>query len=194
MRIVIGIDESYTKTGLALIVDKVVVKSKSISFANCKTKTDKRNCIRRILPKIIEDALGRKSQPTDKVLIICERIRTFSGSYGLRPAYLISTGALIATIVDVAAEYNINVYSVDTAAWKTQIVGSSKGEKKQVLITRGPNKGKYKEVTDNKRKTLEWVKNKLGIDCKGDDDRADSICIGLYGFVRKSKRNLKKEE
>ena len=52
---------------------------------------------------------------------------------------------------------------MDTRSWKSKIVGSSKGKKKQVLITKGKNKGKYKTITDNKIETLEYVKNNLGI-------------------------------
>ena len=82
---------------------------------------------------------------------------------------------------------------MDTRSWKSKIVGSSKGKKKQVLITKGKNKGKYKTITDNKIETLEYVKNNLGIDTKGDDDIADAICISKYGFLPKSLRNLKLE-
>lgn len=108
--------------------------------------------------------------------------------------YILSTSALIMNIVDIAYKYGIKVYSVDTRSWKSNIVGSSKGKKKKVLITKGKNKGKYKIVTDNKTDTLKYVKNVLKIDTKGDDDVSDAICISKYGFLDKNKRKLRLEQ
>lgn len=185
--IVIGIDQSYTKTGVALVKDDTVLKYKTLSFKGCKNKTDKRKTVHRFLLKVIKDALDVRSEPSEPIIIICERIRTYTGGFGLRPKYLISTGALIATIVDTAYEFDIEVFSVDTRAWKSQIVGKA-------------NKGKDE---DSKTETIKFVKEKLGIDVsylnkKGEicyeDDTADAICIGLYGFVSNGKQNLKKEE
>ena len=56
------------------------------------------------------------------------------------------------------------------------------------------NKGKMRKVKDTKSETLEYVKNKLNIDCGDNDDKADSICISLYGLLPQSKQNLKLEE
>lgn len=187
-KIVIGIDQSYTKTGVALVINGKVQEKKLINFKGCKNNTEKRKVIHRFISKVLKSLPEVKSEPQD-ITIVCERIRTFSGKYGLKPAYLKSTGALIATIVDTAYDYGIKVYSVDTRAWKSQVVGNSKAKTKRVKVD-----GKIKEVRDTKTETLNFVRNVIGIDCKEEDDVADAICIGLFPFKSKDPKKYLKEE
>jgi hypothetical protein len=200
-KIVIGIDQSYTGSGISIGIDGKLVKVTSTNFEGLEHRSDKRKHLRNIIYRLLSKATREASQ----TIILVERIRTFSNfgnkqkkggfqTNGLKPDYLKMTGALVAMIVDVAREFNVNVYSVDTRAWKSKIVGSSKARKK---------KGKR----DAKSETVEYVQ-KLGFDLfirekkvgknKGekiyDDDAADSACICLYGFLPKSKQNLKLEE
>lgn len=180
-RIVIGIDQSYTKTGISIAINNKLIKVSSIDFVGCKNNSDKRNLIRCKLTHILK----KVSQMGHEGLIICERIRTFSGGF-LSTDYIKSTGALIATMVDVAYEFDIPVYSVDTRSWKSKIIGSSKADKS------GNKKGP----------TIKFVEQ-LGFDVsfktkrgkiKYNDDAADSACIALYGFLPKSKQTLKLEK
>lgn len=187
--IIIGIDESYTRTGLSIAVDGELIKVGSLSFKGLKSKSQKRKALSLILSKVIPQCLLKAKS----VAIIVERIRTFSGGGKggqsmLSIPYIKATGALIGSIVDVAEEYGIRVYSVDTRSWKSKIVGTSK-----------PKNG------DNKLPTIEYVctlgfkeaitlkPNRKGI-IKMNDDAADSACIALYGFLPKSQRCLKREE
>ena len=123
-----------------------------------------------------------------KVAIICERIRTLSQGknssqgFGLKPDYLKSTGALIATIVDIAAEYSLSVYSVDTRSWMCQILGSAKSSNKQAAIRYVQLKGVELDYRTNKKGEIIY-----------NDDAADSACIALYAFVDKSRRKVKLE-
>jgi hypothetical protein len=177
----IGVDQSYTRTGISIAVDGKLRKVYSIKFNGCSNKTEKRMCLRQELLRLLE----KYKEHTERMVVICERIRTFTGGSSLRPDYLKSTGALIATIVDTAYCYNVKVFSVDTRAWKSKIVGTTKGEGESKLA--------------NKIPTLKYVKC-LGFDCcigtdrKGnavyDDDAADSACIALYAFLPKKHRNL----
>lgn len=187
-RIVIGIDQSYTKTGVALIINGVVQNKKLITFKGCKNKTEKRKEIHRFISKVLKSLPEVKSDP-QKITIVCERIRTFSGKYGLRPDYLKSTGALIASIVDTAYDYGVKVYSVDTRAWKAQVVGNSKAKTSRIKVD-----GKIKEVRDAKTETLDFVRDVIGIDCGKDDDVADAICIGLFPFKSADPEKYLKEE
>ena len=57
-------------------------------------------------------------------------------------------GALTSVIVDVCYEYDIPVYSVDTRAWKAQVVGTSK-----------PQVNKF-GVPEEKWPTVKWVIDK----------------------------------
>jgi hypothetical protein len=150
------------------------------------------------LVKVLKKAVREASE----VIVICERIRTFSNNgqqrkgfgkkqaQGLNPNYLKMTGALVAVIVDTAEEYNVPVYSVDTRSWKSKIVGSSKAK---------VSKGKR----DAKSQTVDFIQAKgfdlfIRTDKNGkdifDDDAADSACICLYGFLPSSKQNLLLEE
>lgn len=197
-KIVIGIDQSYTNTGISICADGKLLRVTSNSFKGLKTRSEKRNEIRRVITGLLKQTQKRAHQ----TIIICERIRTFSNfgnkrkgfakgeAQGLNPNYLKMTGALVATIVDVASEFYVPVYSVDTRAWKSKIVGSSKAKK-------------TKKGRDAKSETVLFIQNmgfdlfirtnRNGVDLF-DDDAADSACIALYGFIPEKSQNLKLEE
>lgn len=179
-KISIGIDQSYTRTGISVAVDGKLKLVTSIEFKNCKCNTDKREKIKKALMGLIEKLQKR----TNKLIIICERIRLFSQGF-INQSYLSSTGALIATIVDTAHIYGVDVFSVDTRSWKSQVIGSSKSE-----------------ACDKKLETIKFVKT-LGFDVghrnkngmiQFDDDASDSACIALYAFIPETNQKLKLEK
>jgi len=185
-KIIIGIDESYTRTGISIVADGKLKSVSSIDFKGLKTKSQKRKALHDKLISTIDKIQLRASS----ILIIVERIRTFSKNkndkFNISTNYIKATGALIASIVDSASEYGIEVYSVDTRSWKAQVVGSSKGNNKE----------------GNKMLTIRHVK-RLGFDVssvnkKGNivynDDASDSACIALYGFIPENRQKLKLEE
>ncbi len=101
----------------------------------CNNNTEKRRLLKEILSNyILEYGEG-------ETIIITERIRLRSQGF-LSEAYIKSTGALVATIIDVANVYDIPVYSVDTRSWKGQIVGDSK----PLNNPYGINKEKYRTI------------------------------------------------
>ena len=51
-KIVIGIDQSYKRTGITVLKDKQIVRMRSVNYEGCKNNTDKRE----ILKSILEDA------------------------------------------------------------------------------------------------------------------------------------------
>lgn len=188
-KMVIGFDQSYTNTGISIAADGKLLKVTSTNYykdLEVKSKTAKRNYIRNILHNI----LSKNAHKAKRVVIHVERIRTFSSGgnkddYGLKPGYIKMTGALIACIVDIAYEFGVKVYSIDTRSWKAQTVGTAKNKSK-----------------DKKLETYEYVKD-LGFDMsfintrgtvKYDDDACDSACIALYGFIPKNKQRLLLEE
>ncbi len=196
-KIVIGIDQSYTRTGVSIAADGQLMKVTSLAFRGCRNKSEKRKELAKVLHKIIQANQHKASH----MVIICERIRTFSHHKGkgqptegeeqgsgmfISTDYIKATGALVATIVDVAYEYGVPVFSVDTRSWKSKVVGNSKGSKKD----------------GNKLQTVNFVMAKgfdvSSVNKKGnivyDDDAADSACIALYAFIPKHLRSLKKEE
>lgn len=199
-KIVIGIDQSYTRTGITILEDKKILRMKSIDFHDCNNNTEKRRLLKDILSNyILEYGEG-------ETIIITERIRLRSQGF-LSEAYIKSTGALVATIIDVANVYDIPVYSVDTRSWKGQIVGDSK----PLNNPYGINKEKYRTILYLRSKgLLKYIaepyngRGKQGVinikingkktPCKINDDLADSYCIAMYGFLPEHKQKLKEEK
>lgn len=199
-QIVIGIDQSYTRTGITVLKNKQIHRMKSLDFKGCRNNTEKRELLSDVLESMINEA------DTENIKIITERIRLRSQGF-LSEAYIKSTGALIATIIDVADTYDIPVYSVDTRSWKSQIVGNSKPLENKY----GINPEKYRTILHLKQKGLlrfiiEPYKGRakkgivnVNIDgvktlCKINDDLADSYCIAMYGFLPEHKQKLKEEK
>ena len=199
-KIVIGIDQSYTRTGITILKNKKLVEMKSIDFHDCNNNTEKRRLLKDILSNYILE------YGEEETIIITERIRLRSQGF-LSEAYIKSTGALVATIIDVANIYDIPVYSVDTRSWKGQIVGDSKPLNNQY----GINKEKYRTILYLRSKgLLKYIaepyngRGKQGVvnikingkktPCKINDDLADSYCIAMYGFLPEHKQKLKEEK
>lgn len=196
----IGLDQSYSNFGIAIAIDNKIKLKTSYNFPSKFTKTEKRLFIKRKLISIFKKLYI--DYKINDIIIIFERIRTFSEQkdkkqgFGIKPVYMVETGKMLGTIIDTAYENGINCYSVDTRAWKSQIVGSSKS-------VHG----------DTKLLTVRFVEKMLGIDCKlykndilqryirgknagkvkYNDDMADAICIALYGFISESKQKLRLE-
>ena len=207
-KVVIGIDQSYTRTGITVLADKEIFEMYSIDFKGCKNNTEKRITLRGKIIDIINQVVSEIKE-TD-ITIICERIRLRSQGF-LSENYIKSTGALIASIIDICYGYTLPVYSVDTRSWKSQIVGSSKPlnnpyginpekyrticylrDKGLLLWIAEEYKGKgEKGVIQANRRLASGKKEKVRI--KVNDDLADSYCIAMYGFLPKSKQKLKEE-
>ena len=191
-KIIIGIDESYKRTGISVVADGEVKSINSIDLQKIKTNTEKRSLIKTKLSTLIQKLKPKANQ----IIIIVERIRLHSAGF-LSMDFIKSIGALNAIIIDTAFEFDIPVYSVDTRAWKSKIVGTTKPEnnnlyvdpKKYPTIKYLINKGygdKLKVYLPENTK----IKNYL-MDEKGkylyNDDAADSTCIALYGTLKDAK-------
>lgn len=188
-KLVIGIDQSYTKTGISIAADGKLLKVASIGFKGARIKSEKRKMLANTLTKVLE----KNAHKAKECVVICERIRHFShGDDGkakdaggfMNMAYIKATGALIAVIVDTAFEFGgVAVYSADTRSWKSQVVGTPKAIK-----------GDKKLATVRYVKSLGFKKDICSVNKKGevvyDDDAADSACIALYGFCKGRKLKL----
>lgn len=164
--VIIGIDQSYTRTGISIAQNGKIKKCFSVDLKKIKTKSEKRFYLFNLLLK-----LDKKYKPD---FVLFERIRHFTfgkGKQFMSIDFIKSSGGLTSIIVD--AFYPTPVYSVDTRSWKSQIVGTSKSKD-----------------GDKKYYTLEFVRN-LGFDV--DNDAADSACIALYGFLPEKIKKIKKE-
>lgn len=179
-KVCIGIDQSYKRTGITIAGDGIIYKIISLDLSHLECNTLKRKEIRYKILEVIEMAL--KLSPS--VIILTERIRTFSGGF-LSTNYIKATGALIATIVDAAYDYNLKTYSVDTRAWKAKVVGTSKGSQgnnKTPTVEYVKKLGYEEDILIQTKKLNKggFVKNKKNY--VYNDDAADSACIALYPF------------
>ena len=191
-RCVIGLDQSYARTGIAIVVDGKIKTIKSIDFKTVHTKTNKRNLLRKTLKNAIVTCL--KKFNANEINVIFERIRTYTQSDVLNAEYLKQTGALCSVIIDTASEFGIESWSADTRAWKSAVLGTSK-----------PSLEPYPGVTDPKKiREVKFIVE-LGFGemisiyrghgnkafAKYNDDAADAACIALYGFCENN--TLRKE-
>ena len=191
---VIGIDQSYTRTGITVLKNKEVVEMFSLDYECCKNNSEKRTALENTLHEMVLE------HNIVNPLVITERIRLRSQGF-LSEAYIKATGALIATIIDFFHYYNeIPVYSVDTRSWKSQIIGSSKpldnsygiNPEKYRTICYLRDRGLLKHIVEeDKGKGKKGIigvnmdvvegdkKVKKKVPCEINDDLADSYCIAL---------------
>lgn len=202
-KVIIGIDESYTRTGITVLCNKEIVKMQSIDFKGCTCNVEKRIQLKNALIEIIDDLLIKYK--TTEIKCFIERIRTFSGGH-MSSQYLITTGGLIVTILDTFYFRGIPVYSVDTKSWKNNVVGTSKpmqnkygiNPNKYPTILYMRDKGLLNKIAEpysgrGKKGVITCKYEGRKVPCKINDDLADSYCIAMYGFLLESKQKLKEE-
>ena len=199
-KVVIGIDESYKNTGITVNKNNgEEIKVFNVYCDSLDNNTLKRQMIKEVLDKIVKHV--KKNYAGAEVICVIERIRLQSKGF-LNINYIKGIGALNALIVDLMYDYGIETFSVDTRAWKSAVVGTSKPMDNKF----GLPPEKYPTIVwniKNGRKKLiinyDVGKKKKGVIVKGekkytyDDDRSDSIAISFYGFIPVSKQRLEKE-
>lgn len=125
-KIVIGIDQSYKCTGIAVYVYNSETKKGrfwrtfAITSNEC-AKTQKRAAI----AAQIADLLNSLRWKCNDTFLCFERPRLFSKGH-ISAAYLLSIGALNGAIIDTAGEWDVPCYSIDTRAWRCAAVGHCK--------------------------------------------------------------------
>lgn len=196
-KVVVGVDQSYTRTGITVLQDKQLREIFSVSVKG--TNTEKRKALTEELERIF-----RKYSHAN-IFVIMERIRLFSQG-NISENYIKSIGALCACIIDISARYGIKVYSVDTRSWKSAIVGTSKPQDNTYGID--PHKyptilymrdcGLLKYIVEpytghGKKGVMPVKKDGKRILCKMNDDIADSYCIAKYGFLPDQQQKLIEE-
>ena len=200
-KIVIGIDQSYQNTGITVAINGIVKMSRDIELHSLKDNSTRRLVLRRELNEII-NKLNYEIAPycNASITVLIERIRLQSQGF-VNIDYIKSIGALNALIVDVAHSYKLQCFSVDTRAWKSTIIGTSKTQSNPYgidphkwptilwCIKHGYKKYIKYPIENNKKK--KGVIEKNGERYSYNDNIADSIGICLYGFTNNPK--LKEE-
>lgn len=195
--VVVGIDQSYKRTGISVSADGKLLRVHSIDLSKFKSKSEKREHLR----KKVDLCLQSVSKRAETTTIIIERIRTFSNGF-LSTPYIKSIGALNAVVVDTAFKYGIEVYNVDTRAWKSAVVGTSKPmensfgvpDKKWPTVMwccdQGFEKQLLHEVSKRRKSgTFEYEGKRF----EYDNDAADSAAISMFFFVG-DRTKLKQEQ
>lgn len=198
--LVIGIDQSYKNTGISLAIDGVLKSVRSIYLDKYPTNSKRREVLRTHLHKL----LSKASTKAEHIVCIVERARIHGGSTSFINIDAIKAmGALTATIVDVCAIYGVEVYSVDTRCWKSQVVGTSKGQHNKYgvpdekwptvrwLVSQGFRNSIIEDWTGQKRTKGSWT-DSAGNKWHYNDDAADSAGIAMFWFV--GEHNKLKEE
>ena len=186
-KVVIGMDQSYSNTGISIAADRKLVKVRSLQLDTYKTNSDKRKALANTLDRLLKAVCPKARE----VICIIERIRLHSQGF-LNIDYIKSIGALNSVIIDKCYEYCVPVYSVDTRCWKAQVIGTSK-----------PMPNKY-GVPEEKWPTVRWLlkqgwEDSILIPIEGrktkgtfirqgkkymyNNDAADSAGIAMFGFV-----------
>ena len=186
-KVVIGVDQSYSNTGISIAADGKLIKVRSLQLEKFKMNSEKR----RALSDTLSGLLRAVCPKAKEVICIIERIRLRSQGF-LNIDYIKSIGALNSIIVDMCHEHCVPVYSVDTRCWKAQVIGTSK-----------PMSNKY-GVPEEKWPTVHWLlkrgwENSIIIPVEGrktkgtfirqgkkymyNNDAADSAGIAMFGFV-----------
>lgn len=197
-QVCIGIDQSYNNTGISIAADGELIKIKSVWLDKCESNSERREKLRKVLDKVLQLCVNN----SENVVCILERIRLQSRGF-INIDYIKSIGALNSVIVDVCGLYGVQVYSVDTRCWKSQVIGTSK-----------PKSNRY-GVPDEKWPTVEWLlkqgfgpdilidmsgtRKSKGIFVRGNkkymynNDAADSAGIAMFWFVGEHEK-LKEEK
>lgn len=196
-QICIGIDQSYQNTGISIAADGILIKIKSIRLDKYKSNSEKRDKLREILERVLQNCLSN----SNNVVCILERIRLQSQGF-INIDYIKSIGALNSVIVDVCHNYMVDVYSVDTRCWKSQVIGTSKPKDNEYgvpkekwptiewLLRKGCGASILIDVTDTKKS--KGVFERDGKKYMYNNDAADSAGIAMFWF--KGNRDKLKEE
>ena len=146
---ILGIDPSYKRMGFAVIEDTKLLYSTSLAFTKNITKKAKR-----VLIKIYIKDIELSFSP-DKIVV--ERTRLYSHGF-ISSKTIIALGSLTTAIIDAT---DLDIFSVDSRAFKSKIVGDG---------------------NCSKQDAIDWVKSKFNISV--DEDEADAILIASYPFVK----------
>lgn len=200
---IIGIDESYANTGIALNVRGKAVVTKSLLS---ESKNGMRLEVQSTIRELNWMAKEMYAIPQGKIAIVFERVRLFSNSF-ISTQYMVSMSYLNGAIIMEGARLNIPCFSVDTKCWKSHVVGSSKGkvnkygvEEKKFLTLDWCMRNGYKdfvvEYEENEKKQKKCYKTKDGRFARFNDNVADAIAISMFYFKvsEKDKENLLKLE
>lgn len=188
-KIVIGIDQSYTCTGVSFLRDGKLLKLIDIEKRKHESNAEFRSRFRDYLT----DEINYYCIEND-VTVVYEDIRLKSQGH-ISLSVIVRLSALTSVIVDVCDMFGAPCFSVDTRVCKAAIVDTSKPKKnkygfppeKYPTLVYMRNMGLLWEIAEpyegRGKKGVVMVKYKGSrIRCKLNDNKADAYCISLFGY------------
>lgn len=172
---VLGVDQSTTKIGFAVVKKGEVVSATTVDLSKLGAHTQRRMAVAQMVKSYLEKYPIR--------IVVVERVRLFTHNR-IAANTIMLLAAMTSTIVDAAfvtyryktnkygirslEKSSIPVYSVDTRAWKNEILGSPKATKEDAV-----------KFADRFRHPTVIAAMPM------DHNAADAICLAFYPFTGK---------
>lgn len=193
---IIGIDQSYTNTGMCIIVNKKVKNAINVDLSKFNSDPVKRHTIKHKLTDIVGKCVTNGFEEI-QVWIEQTRINQGQTTFSLINRQGALQGAIEDQLYKLNKTYkhvNIRLFTVPTISWKTRFADSRDKQENDVGIPPekyltcrkvsilGYEKFCLKECSKQTKKPFKIVD---GIKYKFDHDIADCIGIGMYAFETK---------
>lgn len=184
---IIGIDQSYTDTGIAIAVGGKILAAISLSFDKIDYDTEKRILLKNKLHHAINLCYNNGYKP----IVYFEQVRINKNQTTFN--YMKRAGAMESVIIDLCYSEKLECRSVSSNSWKAKVLGSRKKIENEKGIA--PEKYIAYEYTHKlglDKFTLQPCSNrtenyllidKRGTKLKYNDNIGDAICISLYGCL-----------
>lgn len=186
----IGLDQSYTDTGIAVVCDGDVKSLMHESFQGLSEKYQKRLQLSKRLEGIISRLEGKYA-----VNVCIEAVRLFSGEQPhISTQYIFAACAMVGAIVEVCCRHGVPVYWVETRSWKKAVLGSSKPSGKRLNGVNDQRKvdsvlyAIKRGFRDDMASTVKSGKNRGKV--RYNDNMADALCIAICGSQKKKLKNI----
>lgn len=189
---IIGIDQSYTDTGIAIAAGGKILTAISLPLYWQANDTIKRNVLKDKLVDAINMCRDKKKDP----IVYIEAVRINQGQTTFD--YIKRAGAMESIIIDTCFYYNVDCRSVASNSWKAGILGSRKKVENEKGIAPekymaykytcriGCDRYTLMECGDRTRKYVSLNSN--GKKLKYNDNVGDACCISLYGCLPEEKQ------
>lgn len=196
MKATIGIDQSYTDTGIAIAVNGKIEVARSIPLHELDNDSEKRNQLEIVIDRAI--ALCTRKELIPQIYIEQPRINKGQTTFD----YIKRAGAMEAKIVDICYMLDYRCYAIASNAWKSAIVGDrdkednscgvppQKWHTAQYTLSQGYDRFVLQGASTRthnfiRHATIDDVKVRSNIQpaqkLKYNDNIGDAICIALYG-------------
>lgn len=199
--IIIGVDQSFTETGISIVSKSSILKVTSLPFTKSQPIPEKADMLKIQLSRAIDKCIEKNY---NDIRVYYEQIRIAGKTTPF--SYIHNAGILEGYIWNAVQQDKykniVRLFSVPTQSWKCKVVGSNKSEQNDLKIE--PSKYQtFKFLESNKmlKYAMQNASNHQtkGVLCKNgkrykyNDNKGDSLCIALYGRLPDKDRQGERE-